>query len=446
MNSPPNADAEYLSFLIAREGGDVELALSIRRFEEAVERGKLGYGRVALQIMKTESAIGQSQFAEAELKANEALSLATRGEFKENQRRCRILLAKALLGQGRATDAVNIARSVVQESHADGDAKSECRALLIEARALHVSGNISGACERATDALRCAWGEGEPYCWKTKCDEARALIATWGCEAPDLAPSSRPPLSTVRRNLSPAVTISNTSDWTEEQVAKRLKQVKEESLGWLETKGSAEKWWLAFESENSTRTKLVVRLAEEIAMRNATITEFFVAYLYSNVDNIQANLDYLDYTRRRKLVEQVEGRVGCRGAEADHLWGDLIDWARGKHPGLAVLSDDELNAFAAFQVDQLTSHVGAIIQPEDTDVAQAAFRTWFDLFPLVAQIMLAEILVGMKASAGEVARIRDQIKLDDPLAILSYMRYDRFRLKQAGGGSAAEPPIEVHAD
>jgi len=38
-------------------------------------------------------------------------------------------------------------------------------------------------------------------------------------------------------------------------------------------------------------------------VRGATITEFFLAYVYSNTDNIQANLHYLDYTRLKKSTE-----------------------------------------------------------------------------------------------------------------------------------------------
>ena len=52
------------------------------------------------------------------------------------------------------------------------------------------------------------------------------------------------------------------------------------------------------------RKALVLRLAEELFNRQATITEFFLAYVYSNTDNIQANLHYLDYTRLKKEEEK----------------------------------------------------------------------------------------------------------------------------------------------
>jgi len=96
--------------------------------------------------------------------------------------------------------------------------------------------------------------------------------------------------------------ITNTKGWTDKQVCERLEDVKK-TLDFDKTEGSAKKWWMAFESENNTRTALVLRLAEELAVRKANITDFFMAYVYSNTDNIQANLSYLDYTRLKKAEE-----------------------------------------------------------------------------------------------------------------------------------------------
>jgi type IV secretion system protein VirD4 len=97
--------------------------------------------------------------------------------------------------------------------------------------------------------------------------------------------------------------ISNTKGWSEEQLLEKLTETKKK-LDWDNTTGSARKWWEAFENENKHRNALVLRLAEELANRNATITEFFLAYVYSNTDNIQANLHYLDYTRLKKEEER----------------------------------------------------------------------------------------------------------------------------------------------
>jgi type IV secretion system protein VirD4 len=97
--------------------------------------------------------------------------------------------------------------------------------------------------------------------------------------------------------------ISDTRGWSDDQVRTKLEEIKK-GLEWENTTGSARKWWEAFETENKHRLALVLRLAEELANRKATITEFFLAYVYSNTDNIQANLHYLDYTRLKKEEEK----------------------------------------------------------------------------------------------------------------------------------------------
>jgi uncharacterized protein HemY len=56
----------------------------------------------------------------------------------------------------------------------------------------------------------------------------------------------------------------------------RLEELKR-AIDWANTTGSARKWWEAFEAENRHQPALVLRLAEELAKRGATITEFFLA-------------------------------------------------------------------------------------------------------------------------------------------------------------------------
>lgn len=88
----------------------------------------------------------------------------------------------------------------------------------------------------------------------------------------------------------------------QDRIREKLDEVKRQ-LDWDNTTGSARKWWEAFEAGNADRLELVMRLAEELAVKKATITEFFLARLYSNTDNIQANIHYLDYTRRKNDEE-----------------------------------------------------------------------------------------------------------------------------------------------
>ena len=109
--------------------------------------------------------------------------------------------------------------------------------------------------------------------------------------------------------------VSNTAGWTEDQVMTKLTETKKQ-LDWENTTGSARKWWEAFETENKHRNALVLRLAEELSIRKATITEFFLAYVYSNTDNIQANLCYLDYTRLKKEEEKRKKEAAQKAKEA----------------------------------------------------------------------------------------------------------------------------------
>jgi len=97
--------------------------------------------------------------------------------------------------------------------------------------------------------------------------------------------------------------FTDTRGWTDERFRSGIESGKAEHLGWGETTGSARTWWEAFEKENEHRLAIVFRLVEELRNRNATITEFFLAYIYSATDNVQANLHYLDYTRLKKDAE-----------------------------------------------------------------------------------------------------------------------------------------------
>lgn len=129
-----------------------------------------------------------------------------------------------------------------------------------------------------------------------------------------LPPLRRAPLVALKIKIpesSPTPSFTNTSGMGEAEIRKRLESVLSK-IGWQATTGSARKWWLAFEAENKSRLPLVLRLAEELAARNATITELFLCFVYSGTENIQANLHYLDFSRlkreeeRRKQVSSVK--------------------------------------------------------------------------------------------------------------------------------------------
>lgn len=132
-------------------------------------------------------------------------------------------------------------------------------------------------------------------------------------EAPPQLPQNSGNSAGASGGLPPGIT--NTAGWTDAQVIQKLEEVRK-TLDWDNTTGSARKWWEAFESENKTRMPLVLRLAEELQVRKATITEFFLAYVYSNTDNIQANLSYLDYTRLKKEEEKKKKEAAAKSLQS----------------------------------------------------------------------------------------------------------------------------------
>jgi Domain of unknown function (DUF4145)/Sulfatase-modifying factor enzyme 1/AAA domain/Bacterial tandem repeat domain 1 len=128
-------------------------------------------------------------------------------------------------------------------------------------------------------------------------------------------------------------------NYTEEELRAALETIKIQSLAWNDTTGDARKWWIAFEEENKTRIALVLKVAQEIEARKATITDFFLAYVYSDTDNIQATLAYLDYTIMKKSskasTEQTPESKSREDEEEEQLlvqlgWSDmskeLRDW------------------------------------------------------------------------------------------------------------------------
>jgi ATP-dependent Clp protease ATP-binding subunit ClpX len=119
-----------------------------------------------------------------------------------------------------------------------------------------------------------------------------------------LPPSPRPVMDHGRKGAELPPGITDTREWSDEEIWNAVESVKSDRLGWKNTTGSARKWWETFEQENKHRPALVYRLAEELRNRHATIPEFFLAFVYSNTDNIQANLHYLDYMRLKQAGEK----------------------------------------------------------------------------------------------------------------------------------------------
>ena len=112
---------------------------------------------------------------------------------------------------------------------------------------------------------------------------------------------------------------------------------------------SARKWWDAFLRENSERPLLALRLTEEIISRDSDIQEFFLAYVYSNTDNIQANLHFLDF---RRIIQSLKKGVKKSDIQIKHRSSSIDksskDWAPEFADGEIVPANPELRSWIRY--------------------------------------------------------------------------------------------------
>ena len=97
----------------------------------------------------------------------------------------------------------------------------------------------------------------------------------------------------------PTQAAGGESSGSSQDLRELLDQIKKK-LDWENTTGVAREWWEAFETQNQSNLAAVLLLAQELLGRQATITEFFLAYVYSNSDSCEENLKYLDQMREQQ--------------------------------------------------------------------------------------------------------------------------------------------------
>ncbi len=135
-------------------------------------------------------------------------------------------------------------------------------------------------------------------------ERGKKTLPRCDAELREEALSALPPRPTMGAvSASPgagSIFISDSRNWSEKRMRERIENLKTHHLDWENTTGSARVWWKTFEEENKKRPALILRLTEELAQRSATVSEFFLSYVYSNTDNIQANLHFLDYQRLKE--------------------------------------------------------------------------------------------------------------------------------------------------
>ncbi len=84
------------------------------------------------------------------------------------------------------------------------------------------------------------------------------------------------------------------------EAVRQLIETRKEEIGFGQATGSSRDWWIRFEEENRNKPEVILKLSDALKRRQSTVVEFFLAYVFSGVDNILANLRYLDFRRMRE--------------------------------------------------------------------------------------------------------------------------------------------------
>lgn len=214
--------------------------------------------------------------------------------------------------------------------------------------------------------------------------------------------------------------ITNTRGWTEEQITEAL-TIAEVRLGFdPESQESRHKWWSAFRSENLHRLGLVFRLAEEILIRGRNLEDFFLAYVYSNSDNILANLEFMDFRTRRSALEH-----GATSSTAGALL-ELME-PRLNYPDPTFRSDSDLLKDRDDLLTELRHNVEGSFGYDSDEVWE---RVKLRLSSLKGQVRFLQELTWMKCTLGEFANAEVVSGQDDIIATLSFLRYLRIKRQE----------------
>lgn len=89
---------------------------------------------------------------------------------------------------------------------------------------------------------------------------------------------------------------------------------------------AAREWWNKFSAAYTNKPGVVYRLLLELRERNATLTEMFLAYVYSRSDNIKTTLYYLEFARAKASERPAETPVQSPRAES------VLKKLKDRHP------------------------------------------------------------------------------------------------------------------
>jgi tetratricopeptide (TPR) repeat protein len=203
--------------------------------------------------------------------------------------------------------------------------------------------------------------------------------------------------------------ISRTGGWEVVEVLLRLEDVKQ-LTGWSDAPNEAKQLWGKLEREIGLPQML--RLAEELRRRGASIADYYKAHRSTS---IQADLAYLDYLRHRG--EPWTPAAGWTDAEAERWQDD--EGVRPSFTDAAELEPDRLAGLLESRLRQL--------RRQELDASQEA---WWKTLEAVtnpqARLRLAEELHFRRASLAELWKASDDGGTNNPIAAVAYLDYSRL--------------------
>ncbi len=420
---------------------------------------RLGYGIVQTTILLGKT-LRRLQDPATEEFLRHGIELARSGNVIYHCIDGQIELARLRLEQGDLESAADLIDATWDELEGCELTLREVDCLNVRAQIAMQRGENTAAVSDAQRAYRLAWCDGPPFAYADGLAEAREILESLDAEVPqglkvNTASESEllgADLTELKLEKPPTTIlppgITDTKGWTGEQIQQKLVEVKTQ-LDWENTTGSAHKWWDAFENENKPRTTLVLRLAEALQIRKATITEFFLAYVYSNTDNIQANLCYLDYTRLKKEEEKKRREVAARGSDGqgEDTPKEQTQEQVTEETNLPVGITDT----KGWSEEQLLDKLAEVKTQLDWDNTTGSARKWWEAFenenkPRTTLVLrLAEELQIRKATITEFFLAYVYSNTDNIQANLHYLDYTRLKKeeerKRREAAAKAAPPL-----
>jgi tetratricopeptide (TPR) repeat protein len=207
--------------------------------------------------------------------------------------------------------------------------------------------------------------------------------------------------------------ISRTEGWSDVQILLRLRDVKEK-LGWQAATPPARDFWASLEKDNSHQVGRVLQIAEELAIRRATIDDYYQAYLFSNTDDVQANLCYIDYSQKRNQV-----------------WdGQPSSW---KRIGPAAASDTtaSFSDTTNWDADRVRNRLQALLARLRFDEAREAAKAWWTSLEATYQpatlLRLVEELDSRGATMDELFAAKTDGSTENLPAAVAYLVFTRVK-------------------